>query len=90
MRCVKMKFPIGSKKEYMQDKKIDYKALSIATLYSKMKPKEILYELGEDELFRYTYQNKLKDVSELRIIQKYTDFREEVQILAQRWMFTNA
>lgn len=56
-----MKFPISSKKEYMQDKKIDYKALSIATLYSKMKPKEILYELGEDELFRYTYQNKLKE-----------------------------
>lgn len=56
-----MKFPVSSKKEYMQDKKIDYKALSIATLYSKMKPKEILYELGEDELFRYTYQNKLKE-----------------------------
>ena len=56
-----MKFPISSKKEYMQDKKIDYKSLSVVTLYSKMKPKEILYELGEDELFRYTYQNKLKE-----------------------------
>ena len=56
-----MKFPISSKKEYMQNKKIDYKALSITTLYSKMKPKEILNELGEDELYRYTYQNKLKE-----------------------------
>lgn len=56
-----MKFPISSKKEYMQDKKVDYRTLSILTLYSHMKPKEILYELGQDELFRFTYQNKLKE-----------------------------
>lgn len=52
-------FPMNSQKSNMKNKSCDYKTLAIMTLYSNMTPKDVLYNKGEDESYRYIYKNKI-------------------------------
>ena len=54
-----VKFPMNSEEMHIQNKKCDYKTLAIMTLYSNMTPKEMLYEEGTDEIYRYVYKDKI-------------------------------
>lgn len=52
-----LNLPINSTKENMQNKKCDYKTLSIITVYSNKTP--FLEDDSVEELYRYLYRNKL-------------------------------
>lgn len=61
-----IRFPINSKRENLQNKKIDYKTLAIMTLYSNVTPIEMQEDQAAYELYRYLYENKLlKNMSEI-------------------------
>lgn len=51
------KFPIASSDEYLKDKAVDYKTLSLMTLYSNLNPPKL--DQGIEEFYRYLYRNKL-------------------------------
>lgn len=59
--CQIVKLPINSSKQNMQNKKCNYKTLAIMTLYSNMTPNEITLEQGYEELYRFVYENKIKN-----------------------------
>ena len=59
--CKILKLPINSSKENMQNKKCNYKTLALMTLYSNISPDEITLDDGYEELYRYLYENKIKD-----------------------------
>lgn len=52
-----LNLPINSTKENMQNKKCDYKTLSIITVYSNKTP--FSEDDSVEELYRYLYRNKL-------------------------------
>lgn len=59
--CKILKLPINSSKENMQNKKCNYKTLAIMTLYSNRTPNEVSLDKGYEELYRYLYENKIRD-----------------------------
>lgn len=52
-------FPIASSDEYLKDKAMDYKTLSLMTLYSNLNPPKL--DQGVEEFYRYLYRNKLTE-----------------------------
>lgn len=57
-------FPMNSHKDFMQDKKVDYKTLAIMTLHSNFTDMEKQHETGVYENYRYIYKNKIIGLTE--------------------------
>lgn len=80
-----IRFPINSSKQNMKNKNCDYRILAIMTLYSNMTPKEISYEKGEEELYRYIYENKIvkftEEIEELSKIKIHTFLKKVMKLV---------